>query len=91
MASGVEQGRPWHYRHCHDTFALLVFTPVAASLCWPLNAVCCAGGHVLALQVCTGVMIHGYELAHTLCGGLQEFMKVRCAANAEALEPMQQW
>ena len=28
------------------------------------------------VQVCTGVMIHGYEVAHTLCGGLQQFMQV---------------
>mmetsp|Transcript_7906 Transcript_7906/g.16957 ORF Transcript_7906/g.16957 Transcript_7906/m.16957 type:complete len:427 (+) Transcript_7906:118-1398(+) len=26
------------------------------------------------VQVCTGVMIHGYELVHNLCGGLQQFM-----------------
>jgi len=26
------------------------------------------------VQVCTGVMIHGYELVHELAGGLQAFM-----------------
>jgi dihydropyrimidine dehydrogenase (NADP+) len=28
-----------------------------------------------AMQVCTGVMLHGYPLVKHLCGGLQEFMK----------------
>jgi dihydropyrimidine dehydrogenase (NADP+) len=28
-----------------------------------------------AVQVCTGVMLHGYPLVKHLCGGLQEFMK----------------
>ncbi len=27
-----------------------------------------------ALQVCTGVMIHGYPVVKNLCGGLQRFM-----------------
>ncbi|GHP07815.1 dihydropyrimidine dehydrogenase, chloroplastic [Pycnococcus provasolii] len=27
------------------------------------------------VQVCTGVMLHGYPLIKTLCGGLQEFME----------------
>ncbi|GAX76474.1 hypothetical protein CEUSTIGMA_g3919.t1 [Chlamydomonas eustigma] len=27
------------------------------------------------VQVCTGVMIHGYEVAGNLCGGLQQFMQ----------------
>lgn len=27
------------------------------------------------VQVCTGVMLHGYPLVKRLCGGLQEFMK----------------
>lgn len=27
------------------------------------------------LQVCTGVMVHGYPLVKHLCGGLQAFMK----------------
>ncbi|GAQ80240.1 Dihydropyrimidine dehydrogenase [Klebsormidium nitens] len=27
------------------------------------------------VQVCTGVMLHGYPLVKELCGGLQEFMK----------------
>lgn len=27
------------------------------------------------VQVCTGVMIHGYEMAGSLCGGLQQFMQ----------------
>lgn len=26
---------------------------------------------VLPAQVCTGVMLHGYPLVKTLCGGLQ--------------------
>jgi dihydropyrimidine dehydrogenase (NADP+) len=26
------------------------------------------------LQVCTGVMLHGYPLVKNLCGGLQQFM-----------------
>ncbi|KAK9901677.1 hypothetical protein WJX75_007983 [Coccomyxa subellipsoidea] len=28
-----------------------------------------------SVQVCTGVMLHGYPLVKQLCGGLQEFMK----------------
>lgn len=27
------------------------------------------------MQVCTGVMIHGYSVVQNLCGGLQAFMK----------------
>ena len=27
------------------------------------------------LQVCTGVMLHGYPLVKRLCGGLQAFMQ----------------
>jgi dihydropyrimidine dehydrogenase (NADP+) len=27
------------------------------------------------MQVCTGVMIHGYPLVQTLCAELQEFMQ----------------
>ena len=27
------------------------------------------------VQVCTGIMLHGYPLVKTLCGGLQEFME----------------
>eukprot|EP01025_Chloroclados_australasicus_P046376 TRINITY_DN5116_c0_g3_i2.p1 TRINITY_DN5116_c0_g3~~TRINITY_DN5116_c0_g3_i2.p1 ORF type:complete len:503 (+),score=57.04 TRINITY_DN5116_c0_g3_i2:203-1510(+) len=30
------------------------------------------GAHTV--QVCTGVMVHGYQLAKYLCGGLQQFM-----------------
>ena len=32
--------------------------------------------HPCTMQVCTGVMIHGYEHVHSLCGGLQQFMQV---------------
>ena len=27
------------------------------------------------MQVCTGVMLHGYSVVKNLCGGLQQFMK----------------
>lgn len=29
---------------------------------------------LLPLQVCTGVMVHGYPMVQHLCGGLQAFM-----------------
>ena len=35
------------------------------------------------MQVCTGVMLHGYPLVKNLCGGLQQFMKQH---NFESLE-----
>jgi dihydropyrimidine dehydrogenase (NADP+) len=38
---------------------------------------------LVLLQVCTGVMLHGYPLVKNLCGGLQEFMKKH---NFESIE-----
>jgi dihydropyrimidine dehydrogenase (NADP+) len=35
------------------------------------------------VQVCTGVMLHGYPLVKTLCGGLQEFMSEHSFASIE--------
>ena len=39
------------------------------------------------VQVCTGVMIHGYEVVHSLCGGLQQFMQVGESASEGAVSP----
>lgn len=39
--------------------------------CGSLSAVGVETGLPHALQVCTGVMLHGYPLVKTLCGGLQ--------------------
>jgi dihydropyrimidine dehydrogenase (NADP+) len=37
----------------------------------------------VCLQVCTGVMLHGYPLVKNLCGGLQAFMASHGFTNIE--------
>ena len=44
-------------------------------LCLTPSLMMCTPSHPPTLKVCTGVMIHGYEVVQTLCGGLQQFMK----------------
>lgn len=37
-------------------------------------------------QVCTGVMLHGYPLVKTLCGGLQVGGRGHCSPVAASLQ-----
>lgn len=61
--------------HCHvqhrEWQQVFSRTTLLPGSCSHINGIMCL---YCCLQVCTGVMIHGYPVVKNLCGGLQAFM-----------------